>query len=699
MQWIRRKRLIDCSAVLAVSLACAAAPELRAHEGAAAVVSGAGFVAEQPVAPNSIAAVFGGEFAAQTTVAPAGAELPYELDSVSVVIEDSAQVERRARIFAVTPAQLNILIPDLPAGTAHVRVMRGGASVADGEFEIRLVSPGLFSAANTGSGLAAAVAARANADGTQSYENVAVYNAERGAWEPLPVNLAAGQVYLSLFGTGMRSGSELAAAVGGVPVDVAYHGAHARFPGLDQVNIGPLPLELSGRPAVDIALTVDGIEANKVQVAFSLGGGEAVTFNNRIVRLFQARCQVCHHPGEVAPFSLMDYASAKPWAQAIKRETAARRMPPWKPVPGHGEFIDERRLEQAEIDLIARWADAGAPQGDPADLPEPLVFNEQWTLGEPDLILETPEYAPDPNAEDDYRCFSIPVPTTEAKSIVKVEVRPGNRGIVHHLILFGDPTHQSAALEARTRDGKPGYQCFGDAGFSFGGVPGVESVMQGGWVPGYRPQELPPGSGYYLRPNARIAVQIHYHPDGTPQSDRTRVGLYFADELTAENAQVVPVLNTRFTIPPGEKNYEVTAELDLDGAPYQLLDVVLRSLGKGGLYPAEVISVLPHMHLLGREIRMDRVSASGEETPMVYIDDWDFDWQDWYSYAEPFQLQRGDTLRVRARYDNSASNPRNPNNPPVAVGWGAGTNDEMCLVFILAKIPDICASPLVACPR
>ena len=686
--------------VLAVLAALVCAPALRAHEGGAAVISGASFAAGRPVAPNSIAAVFGGEFAEQTTVAPQG-ELPAELDSVSVVIEDSAGVERRARIFAVAPRQINVLIPDLSAGTAHVQALRGGEVLADGEFEVSRVSPGLFSAANTGSGLAAAHAVRANADGTQSAEPVAVFNAQRGMWEPMPLNTAAAAIYLSLYGTGIRNGSDFLASIDGVPVAVRYHGAHTVFPGLDQIDIGPLPAELSGRAVVDLALTVDGIAANTVQFGFSGGAGGAVTFNNQIVRLFQAHCQVCHHPGEVAPFSLMDYASAKPWAQAIKQETAARRMPPWKPVAGHGRFLDERRLEQAEIDLIARWVDAGAPEGDADDLPEPLVFNKEWTLGEPDLILEVPEYAPDPNVEDDYRCFSIPVRTNEAKSIVKVEVRPGNRGIVHHLILFGDPTHQSAALEARTTDGKPGYTCFGDAGFQYGGIAGVESVIQGGWVPGYRPQELPADSGYYLRPNARMAVQIHYHPDGTPQSDSTRVGLYFADELAAQNVQVVPVVNTLFTIPPGAKNYEVTAELDLDDPNYLLLDGILRSLGKGGLYPAEVISVLPHMHLLGREIRMDRVSAAGGETPMVYIDDWDFDWQDWYAYAEPFRLQRTDTLRVRAWYDNSASNPRNPNNPPLPVRWGDGTNDEMCLVFILVKVPDICDSPFLPapCPR
>ncbi len=692
MKWIRKERLFARSTVVVVSFVCAVAPALRAHEGAIAVISGAGFAAEQPVAPNSIAAVFGGEFAEQTTIAPEG-ELPEELDSVSVVIEDSAQVERRAKIFAVTKTQINILIPDLPEGTAHVQVTRDGETVADGEFEIRFVSPGLFSAANTGSGLAAALAVRVNGDGSQSFEPVAVFNAERKMWEPMPLNTAAEQIYLSLFGTGIRNGSELTAAIDGVPIDVRFHDAHTVFPGLDQVNIGPLPPELSGRSVVDLVLTVDGIEANRVQFGFSGGGGEAITFNNRIVRLFQAHCQVCHHPGEVAPFSLMDYASAKPWARAIKQATASRSMPPWKPVPGHGQFVGERRLDEAEIDLIARWVDAGAPEGDPSDLPEPLVFNEQWTLGQPDLVLEVPEYTPDPNVEDDYRCFSVPVPTDAAKSIVKVEVRPGNRRIVHHVILYGDPTNRSEALEAAAGDGAPGYECFGDPGYDFEGTLGVESLIQGGWAPGYRPQVLPAGSGYYLRAKARIAVQLHYHPDGTPQTDQTRIGLYFAEQRTAENVLVLPVVNRDFTIPAGADNYEVTAEFP-DAATRATFSGLNAILG-GSLFPVQTISVLPHMHLLGKEIRMDKISAAGAETPMVYIDDWDFDWQDWYTYVDPVLLDLSDTLRVRAWYDNSAANPRNPNNPPQPVGWGDRTTDEMCLVFFLVKIPDIC--PLGLC--
>ena len=645
----------------------AATPGLKAHEGEISVISGASFDVAGPVAPNSIASVFGGEFAHALTVAGPG-ELPTELDMVTVVIEGSDNVERLAGIFAVATNQINILLPDLPEGLAHMRVKRGDTVIADGEFEVRRVSPGLFSAAATGSGLAAALAIRVNPDGSQSVEPVAVFNAERETFEPLPLNTAASQIYISLFGTGIRNGAGLSATVNGVPVAVLFHGEQGEFPGVDQVNLGPLSPELAQQALADLVLTVDGLVANVVQLGFSGAVGDAVTFNNQVIRLFQAHCQVCHHPGEVADFSLMDYESAKPWARQIKRQTQRRYMPPWRPVAGHGDFVGERRLDDGELDLIARWVDAGAPEGDPADLPEPLVFNDEWTLGEPDLILDIgADYRPDPNSDDDYRCFSIPTELSERRSIGAVEVRPGNRSIAHHVILFADPTGNSAGLTAN--DGQPGYTCFGDGGFDFGGDFFTEAAILGGWAPGNRPQVLPEGSGYNLRAGSRIAVQVHYHPDGTPQTDRTRIGLHFTDAPNPRNVLVVPVINNQFTIPAGASNHPVTANFT------NFLGVRFG-----------VFSVLPHMHLLGREIRLDKVSPSGDSLPMVYIDDWDFDWQDTYAYKEPVVVEPGDSLQVQAWYDNSAENFRNPNQPPIDVSWGERTVDEMCIVFLFGTI-------------
>lgn len=391
------------------------------------------------------------------------------------------------------------------------------------------------------------------------------------------------------------------------------------------------------------------------------------TFNKEVVRILQDNCQVCHHPGEVAPFSLMDYNSARLFGPFIKAAVQTGYMPPWKPVVG--SFANERGLELFEIDTIAEWVDNEFPEGDPADLPEPLAFSDEWTLGEPDLVLQMPEYRPGQQLADDYRCFSIPTGLTEGKQVEAVEVRPGNRQVVHHLILFPDPLNQSAALEEQQNDGQPGYTCYGDPGFdSFdGGLLSLltqDAAFLGGWAPGNRPQVLPEGIGQRMSPGGSIAVQIHYHPDGTPQVDSTRVGLHFRDEPAEKELIYLPLVNQDFEIPAGAQRHVVTQEFTL---PFGL--------------QATIYSLLPHMHLLGREIQME-VTIAGRTETIIRIDDWDFDWQDTYWLKEPLFLPSGSSVKLTAVYDNSAENPRNPNSPPIPVRWGDGTNDEMALIFV-----------------
>ncbi len=390
--------------------------------------------------------------------------------------------------------------------------------------------------------------------------------------------------------------------------------------------------------------------------ARSRSANHVVTFNNQIVRVFQQQCQVCHRPGDIGPFSLMSYREAFPHAREIRRQTEARTMPPWKPVKGYGEFHDERRLTDLQIELIARWVDAGAPEGDPADLPPPLQFNDEWSLGTPDLVIE-PEtsYTVPAGGNDVYRCFSIPTRLLQNRHITGVEVRPGNRSVVHHVLLFEDAMGISAT-KLQAGDPQPGYPCFGGVGFTpSGGI--------GGWAPGNQPQELPPGIGIPLSAGARVAMQVHYHPNGSDQADRTRVGLFFAREPIQKNLLWLPLVNTQFVIPAGASRHTVTAALPM-------------------IVPATAISITPHMHLLGREIRVDAVFRDGRREPMVYIDDWDFQWQGTYYYKEPIRLPFLSRLELTAVYDNSVANPRNPNNPPRDVRWGEQTTDEMCLAFI-----------------
>ncbi|MBI3694292.1 MAG: ascorbate-dependent monooxygenase [Acidobacteria bacterium] len=382
-----------------------------------------------------------------------------------------------------------------------------------------------------------------------------------------------------------------------------------------------------------------------------------VTFNRQIIRILQQNCQVCHHPGDIGPFSMMSYPEVLPWARKIKTETQVRRMPPWKPVPDYGGFLDERRLTQKQIDLIARWVDAGAPEGDPRDLPVPLEFSDRWTLGEPDLALELDaDFTVPAGGSDIYRCFSIPLGLLENRYVTGFEIRPGNRSIVHHAILFEDATGISARLTPS--DGKPGYNCFGGPG-----VPPTGAF--GAWAPGVRPQLFPGGVGVLATAGARMVLQIHYHSGVTPQTDRTRVGLFLNRGPIRKEYLYFPLLNTDFVIPPGDPSYTVTASLTVPP-----------------LVRAQAISIAPHMHWLGRSIKVDAVYRDGSRRPLIFIDDWDFDWQGFYYFQEPVPLPPFTRLEMTAVYDNSEANPRNPNSPPKAVRWGEQTTDEMCLAII-----------------
>ena len=378
-----------------------------------------------------------------------------------------------------------------------------------------------------------------------------------------------------------------------------------------------------------------------------------VTFNNQIVRLFQDNCQVCHRPGEIAPFSLMSYTPARLYAQRIKNETQAHRMPPWKPVPGFGEFQDERRLTPQQLDLIARWVDQGAPEGDPADLPPPRSFPDTWAIGTPDLLLQpATDYAVPAEGTDVYRCFSLPIGLLQDRYITAAEVRPGNRNVVHHMVLFADPLGASARLEA-SGGSQPGYDCFGGPGFLLTGILGA-------WAPGNQPQTFPAGIGLKLPATGRVVMQVHYHPNGVRTTDRTQVGLALNRGPIQKDLQLLINVNTNFAIPAGASRYTVTATSTMP-------------------VNAHAIAVLPHMHLLGREVRMDAVYPDGTRRPLIYINDWDFQWQATYYYKEPVPLPAGTRVELTSIYDNSDANPKNPNQPPKEVRFGELTTDEMCL--------------------
>ena len=385
------------------------------------------------------------------------------------------------------------------------------------------------------------------------------------------------------------------------------------------------------------------------------------TFNKEVVRIFQANCQSCHHPGDIAPFSLMTYADAVPHATDIKFMTRTHQMPPWKPVQSCGIFDSPRVLAQNDIDTLGKWVDNGAPEGNPADLPAPLNFTGGWALGQPDLVLASAQPYTPPATGDMYRCFSIPSDTTEDKYVSAIDIKPTDRATVHHVIAFIDTNGSSANLVGN--DGGGGYPCFGGPGFQF---TSLDATALGGWAPGYRPVTLPDGVAFLLPAKSRVVIQVHYHPHGTvPLPDQTQVGLYYAPVKPTKLMRVLPLINDRFTIPAGDPNYRVTQSFQLPP-----------------LVNIHVWLVAPHMHLLGRKMAVKATSITGESECLINIDNWDFNWQGMYRFKDPIAAPQMTTLSVEAFYDNSTNNFRNPNDPPKPVSWGEATTDEMCIAFL-----------------
>ncbi|MCW5935418.1 MAG: redoxin family protein [Fimbriimonadia bacterium] len=383
-------------------------------------------------------------------------------------------------------------------------------------------------------------------------------------------------------------------------------------------------------------------------------GATAINYAKHIAPILQENCQSCHRPGQVAPFELMTYDDAYAWRKEIKKYTQTRLMPPWKPEPGHGDFKGEKRLSNEEIKIIARWVESGAPMGDPKDLPAPRKFPNDWALGKPDFVVEMPEeYEIGPEGEDEYRHFVIPTNFNQDVYVQAIDVEPGNRKTVHHVIVYLDTSGTARRLDAA--DKGAGYSAFGWPGFMPAGT-------LGGWAPGMTPSVLPEATGYRIPKGADIVLQVHYYRTGKVERDRSRVGLYFSKAPNTQPVSIGVAINAWFRIPPGDKRHEVKAYWS---APRDV----------------EVVAITPHMHLLGKEMKITAYPPSGDPVPMVWIKDWDFNWQDNYHYKSPVKLPKGTRIEVVSYYDNSEENPRNPHSPPKPVTWGEKTSDEMCLAF------------------
>jgi hypothetical protein len=388
------------------------------------------------------------------------------------------------------------------------------------------------------------------------------------------------------------------------------------------------------------------------------------TYARDIAPILQQRCESCHRPGQVAPFPLTNYDEAKSHAEMIVEVTQQRLMPPWIPGPeATHRFIGQRWLSDQELNLLADWVKGGCTLGDEADLPPTVTFTEGWQLGTPDLVvkMEEPFIVP-ANGPDLLQNFVLPIKIPEDKLVAAVEFHPGNKRVVHHAVLFLDDKGQARKLDAATPE--PGYSNFGGPGF-------LPSGALGGWSVGNTARRLPNDMGRYLKKGSDLVVQVHYHPTGKSEVDQSEVGLYFVNKPVAESlkepAKLVGSIwmaNYEMDIPAGEANYKRSTSYTLPK------DVIM-------------VGVVPHMHLLGKSMRVIATQPNQEQEILIDIPVWNYNWQDEYYYERPIRLKSGTKLVVEAVFDNSAANSSNPSSPPKRVTWGEETTDEMLFCFFL----------------
>ncbi|MCS7269760.1 MAG: hypothetical protein NZ703_01635 [Gemmataceae bacterium] len=387
-------------------------------------------------------------------------------------------------------------------------------------------------------------------------------------------------------------------------------------------------------------------------LASSAVGGEP-TFTKDVAPILYNHCTSCHRPNEVGPFNLITYADAKRRGRQLVEVTTRRVMPPWKPVKGHGQFLYDRSLSEEQIAIIQKWYEAGMPEGDAKDLPPLPKFTDGWHLGPPDLILKVEKPFRIPAEGDDlYVHFVLPTGLTKDQPFRAVQVLPSNKRVAHHAVPMLD-VHKGKAYELARKDG---YYIRFDPGF-----------LPRGFLPGYAPgmmtHELPEDQPGVLPQGMDVVLQMHYHPTGKEEWDQPQIGIYFADKPPKRNPSVILLANNEIDIPPGERHYKRTDQFQLP-------------------VDYEIRSIFAHMHMIGKQVRVWAELPDKTKRSLLYIDDWDYRWQDTYVYAKPPVLPRGTIIKAEFIWDNSESHPRNPYSPPRRIRWGERSTDEMSGIII-----------------
>ncbi|MEO8493588.1 MAG: redoxin domain-containing protein [Planctomycetota bacterium] len=358
-----------------------------------------------------------------------------------------------------------------------------------------------------------------------------------------------------------------------------------------------------------------------------------ITFTKQVSRILNERCAECHHPGTAAPFSLLSYDDVKNWSEMIRETVIQRRMPPWEADPRYGKFKNDLRMTNDEIDTLVAWVDNGAPQGNLKDLPAPREFAAGWTIDEPEIVFAMPEeYTVKATGTVEYQYFVTPTNFKEDVWVQASEARPGNRKVVHHIIAF---VREQGTTKQQ-------------------GLPVV-----GGFAPGEEPMIWPAGVGFKIPAGAEIVWQVHYTPTGKKEKDRSEVGLILCKEPPQRASEGGGIFNFAFSIPAGAESHKVVSS-------------------KKFTKDVELMSLMPHMHVRGKDFRYTARYPDGREEILLSVPNYDFNWQHRYRFAEPVLIPKGTTIECVAHFDNSPDNPANPD-PTKTVRWGDQTWEEMMI--------------------
>lgn len=385
---------------------------------------------------------------------------------------------------------------------------------------------------------------------------------------------------------------------------------------------------------------------------------QAQTWNSEVGCIVYSHCSNCHRPGGIGPFSLMSYFEANQRREMIAQSVQSRMMPPFPPSQKKRQYAHANTLSQAEIDAIVAWAGNNAPLGTGSE-PAPPEFSSNTEISNPDVLRKIPTYTVNTPANDDYRVFVLPVGNSSEKFIEAVEVVPGNREIVHHVLVFSDTSQIPLQLDAA--DPGPGYSAFGSSG-------SPSAVLFSGYVPGQNAYYYPPGFGARLLPNSYLCLQIHYPKGLSNETDSTSIRIRYRSSSTGiRELLVIPALNHSNSL--------------LNG-PLIIPANTVKTFYSQSFVPVNftLTGISPHMHLLGKSIRAYGLKPNGDTIHLVDIPEWHFHWQGFYNFKKPLLIPQGTILKGEATYDNTISNIYNPNSPPQQVGLGEGTTDEMMLI-------------------